>query len=276
MIRPESRWWLLTLAVVAVLVGISLLALDRPDVVWEADRAACPHCRTPVELYSSRCAACDQQFDWAPSPDADSPLSPWSLSTLEAEQLREQVHALGDEVAATRVAEALGLAAEDAQRYLAAVGRGRCGYCGGTGLHLGAEEEGEPCPVCLGRKWCIACGGDRRIRLGDAGAGEALETYARGLLDVAPSLALATQRAEARRLNEAFILRHAGTAEAAYLVFWPRWEAGQAVWMGPDADRAGPRPAAEAPFWRASRAATAAVEAARQRLDHVLVALKGD
>lgn len=279
MIRPESRWWLLTLAVVAVLVGISFLALDRPDVDWSAGSPLCPHCRLAVEPFGTRCPHCDQQFDWVASPEGASPYSPWSLSAPEAEKLRARVQVLGEEEAARRVAAAVALTPDAAERYVAAVGRGRCGWCGGTGEDLGdANGPGEGvCPVCLGRKWCVACGGDRRIRIGDRAARQALETYAAGLGDVAPTLSLAAQRQEARRLNEAFIARHTGTIEAAYLVFWPDWKAGEAVWVhvGPDEWPLAPL---EAPFWQArfTRDATSGVEAARDRLGRVLEALAGE
>ncbi len=267
MIRPESRWWLLTLAAVGVLVAISMLALDRSDVVWLGGKPFCPHCRSAVPFYGSRCPSCDQQYDWTASPDAASPLSPYSLSALEAEHLRVRIQSLGEAEAAQRVSVALSFPVEAARRYLAAVGRGRCGWCGGTGLSLD-EFEQDPkrsCPVCFGRKWCIACGGDRRIRLGDPSAARALADYAASLGDVAVSLPLDEQHAEARRLNEAFILRHTGTLEATYLVFWPEWRAG--TW-----------PVLEDPpfFWGRGPEATRAVAAARRRLDHVLVALTGD
>lgn len=264
MIRPESRWWLLTLAVVAVLVGISFLALDRPDVVWSGGEPYCPHCRSGVEAYATRCAQCDQPFDWSATPDADSPLSTWSLTALEAEVLRDRVQALGEEEAQRRAALALSITPEAAERYLATVGRGRCGWCGGTGEDLGdGDGPGEgPCPVCFGRKWCIACGGDRRIRLGDPAAGRAFETYAQGLRDITPTtLPQPVQQAEARRLNEAFIARHTGTVEATYLVFWPRWRAAEAL-ATPDADTRVP--------------GLRAVEVARRRLDAVLEALASE
>jgi hypothetical protein len=266
-IRPEFRWWILTLAVVAVLVAISLLALDRPDVSWRGADPLCPHCQSDVPFYGTRCPTCQQQFDWVVAPEARSPLSPWSLSTLEAERLRARTQALGEEEAARRVARALQVSQEEATQYLLSVGRGRCGWCGGTGVHMPATpkaEEPAPCPVCLGRKWCIACGGDRRMRLGDPGAGVAIETYAQGLGDIAPSLSQETQRAEVRRLNEAFLARHLGTVEATYLVHWPTWQNGS--W--PELDR-------PPHGWGTGAPATRAVEASRRRLDHVLVALDG-
>lgn len=224
-IRPEFRWWILTLAAVVVLVVISLLAMDRPNVSWSQGIAHCPHCGVEVASGTSRCRTCREQYDWVVAPDEESPLSVWSLSALEADWVLERVEALGEDEAARRVATALALPVSVAERYLASVGRGRCGYCGGLGLDPASiqDEKGEPCPVCLGKKVCIACNGDRRVRVGDVGAERDLARYRAALLDVSDHLPIRVQRGEARRLNEAFVQRHAGTREAAWLVHWPVW-----------------------------------------------------
>ena len=54
-IPAQSRWWVVTLLIVGVLVLISALALDRPNVVWSDGVPECPHCRHEVRHYSHRC-----------------------------------------------------------------------------------------------------------------------------------------------------------------------------------------------------------------------------
>lgn len=245
-IRPEFRWWILTVVVVAVLLGISALALDRPNVVWDGDAALCPHCRTAVPFFSSRCPTCDERFDWTPAPDETSPRSPWSLSAPEAQWVRERVDALGLEAAADRTAKALGITGEAATLYLEHVARGRCGWCGGTGRDLAEPKKDTPCPVCLGKKACIACGGDLRVRVGEEGAHRALAAYRRTLGGISVWLPGDTQREEVKAANEEFLPWHGGTAEASHLVFWPWWP---------------------------NDKTTPAVEVARTRLNAVLTAL---
>ncbi|MHC5010707.1 MAG: hypothetical protein ACYTG6_07105 [Planctomycetota bacterium] len=262
-IRPEYRWWILTLAVVVILFGISALALDRPNVIWSGAEPQCPHCRNAVPAYSQRCPTCREEFDWTVAHPDDSPLSSWSLSLLETEYLRERVNALGAEVAVARIAEALGLTKEDAADYLEQVGRGRCGWCGGTGRHLAAlASENDRCPACLGKGQCVGCGGDRRIRVGDPVAAQAYARYRAELEDILgpdgtrrPILPAAAQRDEARRLAEDFLLRHAGTEEAGRILFWLEWTV-----------------PSEAP-WRPERCAPTIVVAARRRLDALLGAV---
>jgi hypothetical protein len=245
-IRPEFRWWILTVIVVAVLLGISALALDRPNVVWQGDSALCPHCRTEVPSYSSRCPTCEERYDWTPVPDETSPRSRWSLSTSEAQFVRERIETLGPEAAAARAAAALEISPASAALYLEHIGRGRCGWCGGTGRDLATEEGDAPCPVCFGRKACIACGGDLRVRVGDEGAHRALTAYRRELDAISVWIPADVQREEARDANQEFLPWHVGTGEASQLVFWPWW----------------PRDKT-----------TPAVAAARRRLDALLTAL---
>jgi hypothetical protein len=278
-IRPEFRWWILTLAVVVVLLVISLLAMDRPNVSWFQGTAHCPHCAADAPSGSSRCQTCREQYDWVVAPDSESPLSPWSLSALEAEHVRGLIHDLGEQEAPRRVAAALEIPKAVATRYLQSIGRGRCGWCGGLGFELrGLEaDKGSPCPVCFGRKWCVACNGDRRIRVGDLEAERALGEYLANLMDVAPTLPPEVQRMEARRLNEAFTRRFAGTRQAAYLVFWPTWEA-HTLPLHVDPLTLKPRFPMEAPVSgaRPTGAALSGVRAARRRLDHVLAALRAE
>lgn len=224
-IRREFRWWILTVVVVGLLLFISALALDRPDVVWEEGRPHCPHCRSEVGFYSTRCRTCAERYDWSVAPDDISPYSHWSLGALEVRRLRDFVEARGREVAIDRVEEAFGIPHAAATAYLEHVGRGRCGYCGGTGRDLSAFEAGVPCPVCFGRGACIACGGDRRVRIGDEAAHRALLVYEAGVQDVRDTkhVSEAVRVEEVRRLAEKFLSRHAGTIEASRILFWPDW-----------------------------------------------------
>ena len=92
---PRSMGWLVvTGAVVAALMGLSFLALDKPDVVWTAAQPRCPQCRTAVPLYAHRCPTRREEFDWAPAVDEE---SPWCVSCLtpgEDEALRVKRTAL--------------------------------------------------------------------------------------------------------------------------------------------------------------------------------------
>ena len=220
-IRPESRWWMVTLAVVAVLVAISLLAMDRPNVVWSGEKPHCPACRSEVAPYSSRCAACSTSFDWVIADNDACPLCRYDLGTLEAEHVHERIRALGDEVASQRVAEKLGVSPESAHAYLASLGRGRCGWCGGRGVEPGREGEAEvTCRLCGGGGACPACGGDRRVQLGIQASHLALETWQQDVGDLGQGVPEEARRREHARLTQEFLGRHAGTVEALE-VTWP-------------------------------------------------------
>lgn len=226
---PRSMGWLVvTGAVVLGLVGLSFLALDRPNVVWVAQRPQCPQCRTEVRKFSHRCPTCREEFDWVIAADEDSPWCTSCLSPTEDETLRQRKVALGEEEATKRVVVALHLPQEAARAYLHDVGRGQCGWCGGTGRDLSAAEKDKaPCPVCFGEKRCIACDGDRRVRLGVELAARELDHYvslARMLST--PSTADEGARREILRANQQFLRRFAGTEEAAGLFFSPLFVTG--------------------------------------------------
>jgi hypothetical protein len=233
-IPVQSRWWIATLAIVVTLVGISALALDQPDVVWESAAGAvaeparphCPFCRHEVSPFSHRCGDCRGEFDWVVCPEEQSPICSDSLSVLQTEWVAERVLVLGPQEALARVRAATGLAEEQADAYLHSVGRGDCGWCGGTKVDLAsavAVADAEACPACLGTGRCIGCGGDRRIRLGELRATQALAAYQAEVGDLdalAVPLSLEKRRTELRRLGDQFLQTHAGSREAREVLFW--------------------------------------------------------
>lgn len=222
-IPAGARWWIATLVIVGLLLAISALALDRPNVVWDGHEPHCPKCRKAVEMHSSRCAACATEFDWVASSDEQSPLSAASLSALEAEWLRERVTALGPEEAARLVAESTGLGPEAALEYIS-VGQGNCGWCGGTRKDLSSEDlkQADACAMCLGTGKSIACGGDRRVTLGNWAAERAIQAYEEEMRELLTAdLDAKVVRDEARRLAESFLRRFAGTEQASRVYFWP-------------------------------------------------------
>jgi len=260
-IPVKSRWWLLSLLVVGVLLLISALALDPPNVVWDGYKPHCPFCLHEVEPYSHRCADCRGDFDWTVASKDASPISQDSLSVLEAEWVRARVEALGLEEATRLVADATGLSTQAAEAYVQRVGRGDCGWCGGTKKDLSASdlEEAPPCPCCLGTGDSVACAGDRHVRIGDPTAHHALARYRAAMADILrdDGTVLASERAsEARRLGEEFLHLHAGTLEAAHILYW--------------GDIASPRTQGG----RAHLAPRTVTEVARGRLDQVLKALQ--
>ena len=224
-IRPEFRWWVLTIVVVGVLLLISALALDRPNVVWDDGVPQCPHCRSEVAFFSVLCKTCKEPYDWKEASPEASPLSRWSLSALEARLLRERVDALGPTLANQRVAHALQIPLVSAEAFLETVDRGRCGWCGGTGRDLAQEREGSTCPVCFGTGQCIACGGDRRIRVGDEAAHLAYLVYHAGVEDVEAAVTVphAVRLKEVERLTQEIVRLHAGTLDITRVLFWPAW-----------------------------------------------------
>ncbi|MDA1195819.1 MAG: hypothetical protein O2894_11620 [Planctomycetota bacterium] len=222
-IPVHARWWVFILLAVGILLVLSLLALDRPDVVWVGESPECPHCRLEVRWYSHRCADCRGEFDWTSPAEEISPISGATLSPQEAEWVRDRVKALTAEVAAARVATALGLELAFAVEYLSSVAKGDCGWCGGTRLDPSdGSGEGLRCPACFGSGNGIACGGDRTMRIGDQRAARAYAAYDRELSDLMRSqVPDDIKRQGARRLAREFLASHEGTQEAQGIVFWP-------------------------------------------------------
>jgi hypothetical protein len=222
-IRPESRWWVAILVLLALLFGLSALALDRPNVVWRSNQPQCPHCRSTVPMEAHRCPACREEFDWAVAPDEDSPLSQFTLSEHEVKRAQARVKELGVDAAAAQVAAAWGTTVEAAREVLEDLKVGRCGWCGGTGKELppasgAAPTKAPDCTVCRGEKACIGCGGDRRVRLGDAEAERALARYREAVNDLPAFLSAEERRLELERLGDEFLDRHAGTVQATAII----------------------------------------------------------
>lgn len=263
-IPAQSRWWVFTLVVVGILVLISMLALDRPNVIWAGTSPECPHCRHEVRAYSHRCGDCGGEFDWVVPSDEESPISTASLSAQEAEWVRDRVKALTPEVAAQRVAKATGLSSEAAGIYLETVGRGDCGWCGGTRSDLAATaDEASECPACFGSGDCVNCGGDRRIRIGDPRAARALVVYKRELADIVQSRVPDEVKLQgAQRLAREFLASHEGTLEAGQIVFWPQLLPRVVGDVGPGGGR------------KVAEGGGTVMTHARRRLDAVLGALK--
>ena len=226
--RP-ARWLLVTALVMGGLVALSLLALDRDNVVWSAYQPHCPFCRNDVKWYSTRCPACDRDFDWTAAPEDDSPICTDCLSPGEDEHVRARRKALTEPVVLDRVSKALAITPEAAAEYLKRFGRGDCGWCGGSGKDLSAptkpEAPPEPCPVCFGGKKCITCGGDRRVRIGQEGADQSIRRYGESIeaLNGEIQAPVERQREDVRRETEKFVSRWSGAAEARRLVFWPTY-----------------------------------------------------
>lgn len=250
---PRSMGWLVvTGAVVLTLVGLSMFALDRPNVVWERGAAHCPHCRTPVKAFGRRCPTCREEFDWLPTDDETSLACARCLTPGQDTWQRDRRRALTEEKATDRVAAALGLPPAAAAAYLKVMGRGQCGWCAGTGLDLGAPNAGEgtTCPVCLGDRRCVACGGDRRVIVGVEAAAVEADRYERLAATVrAKPMSADLARRELADAAGVFLRRHAGTAEVERLLLYT------------EADVAAPR---------------TAVGAASERLAKVLEALAAD
>lgn len=218
--RPEFRWLVMTALIVGVLLAISALALDRPNVVWSTDGPACPACRGDVSFHASKCRHCETEFDWTIAPDDVSPISTHSLSRLEADELREHVERLGEETAIQLVARKLEIGEARAEEYLNALARGRCGFCGGTGDDLGSTEATRDCPVCFGAANCIASGGTGHSTWGDYAAARAYGRLRQEISAISPRLPRSMRAEELERLVRAFLADHLGTTQAAELPFW--------------------------------------------------------
>jgi hypothetical protein len=223
--------WLLALGLpLGAVLLLSLWAIDKPNVVWRAEGdlgvlvPQCPLCRNGVRMYASRCPTCDQDVEWVVAPKDVSPVCVHCLSPGEAEALAARRKGLGDDVAAKRVAEALGLPPPAARRYLLSLVPGACGWCGGTGEDPARTEAGDDdCPVCFGDDDCIACVGDRRVEIGREDADLRLRHYEQVVAGIGAETPVARAREQVREANDEFLSKRAGTLEAQRVLFWPAY-----------------------------------------------------
>lgn len=217
---PRPIWWLIVIgAPVAAVVGLSMLALDKPNVVWSADaaqRPLCPHCRTPVPMYARRCPTCREEFDWVPSPEEDSAWCRSCLASEESRFLRARRKALGEEESAKRAAVAMGATADVARGWLKSMSAGLCGWCGGSGRN----GDGS-CPVCFGEGRCIVCDETLRVRRGSERAGREWERMVVHWRNLSRRDADVDVRRLVREEEAAFLKHNVGTFEASLLPFWP-------------------------------------------------------
>jgi hypothetical protein len=217
-------WWLLvTGLVVGALVGLSFLALDKPNVVWSAEPgspALCPQCRNEVKWYAHRCPTCREEFDWVVSPEEDSPWCRSCLTSEEGRWLAARRKALGEAAAVAKVAAATGLTTDGAKAWLRSMGPGQCGWCGGTGRE-GATGSIGPCAVCFGESHCIVCDESLHVRRGNERAGREWERMAAHWSALSRSHAEVDLQALVRGDAQEFLKHGTGTEEATLLPFWP-------------------------------------------------------
>jgi hypothetical protein len=178
--RPERstslNWLLFGIALVAFVIFLIVVAMDRENVVWEDGKPWCPHCRLEVPDYSTKCPICGEKYDWT----GDERLCWLCL----AESDIELIHAIPTADLAKIVGEAIPgdeAQAQAVMKWFAEIGAGECVHCAGTGVDLFAPpaENGAkiPCPVCFGDTDCLLCDGREKIRFGNPGAHQDLIRY---------------------------------------------------------------------------------------------------
>jgi len=152
------KWIVFTAACVTSLVALGILAVDERDVVWEAKRPYCPYCRHELNYYALACEKCSHTLDWVSTRER----CPWCLDDDEAVRIRNDFLDLG--IDGRAMPEPL---REFTDAYFRDFQAGDCACCGGLGevkVNGGGEHR---CPVCFGRKRCIACNGDGYTVRGD-------------------------------------------------------------------------------------------------------------
>jgi len=175
------KWYVFTALCIAALVTVGVLAVDERDVEWEqaADghwAPLCGYCRGELERLAVVCPNCDRSLDWI---EHRAPCT-WCLDNHDADHLHDLFVKLD-----AKVEPLPGALATFPKAYFLAMDEGSCIYCGGTGAVTEAAGRTGNCPICLGHKRCIACGGDRVVVIGDQFAYRKL-----------------TERTRARRLAE--------------------------------------------------------------------------
>lgn len=150
------KWLLFTGALVALLIWLGALAVDQPDVVWEARTPLCPHCRSAVTDLAQFCNKCDRSFDW----DSSEEPCRWCLTAEDVNYMKDLFADVG-----TDSDPLPGKLAGFPVVYFRSIDEGACSHCAGVGMTMenGAEVE---CAVCRGYRKCVACQGDRIVEVG--------------------------------------------------------------------------------------------------------------
>lgn len=165
------KWFVFTVACVAALVTLGVLAVDERDVAWEGRTPLCGYCRAELRPFAVVCPDCDRSLDWL----SRSEECRHCLDKRDVELMTDLMEAL-------RVkAEPLpGALSAFPMAYFKGMTEGACTYCGGIGhvLEAGAKLD---CPVCLGTEKCLACAGDRGVVIGDEGAARRLASWREAL-----------------------------------------------------------------------------------------------
>jgi len=151
------KWLLFTGACVAVLVILGALAVDERDVVWEGREASCPYCRVDLPDMAVVCKACNRSVDWMPLSEECT----WCLERNDVGHLKDLVE--GMKLEEGSMPEGL---TGFPFAYFKGIDEGACTFCAGLGQVLEGTAEVR-CPVCRGRKRCIACDGDRVVIFAD-------------------------------------------------------------------------------------------------------------
>jgi hypothetical protein len=170
--RPMPwRWMLFGVGLLAVVILLTMFAMDRVNVVWEDGIPHCPYCRTRVREFATVCATCRQSYDWV----AEVALCDLCLTGPDVTRIRT----IPEETRRKLFTATLGADREQRVEALLEWTReieaGECPYCGGTGDDLFASradvpngsKERPPCPVCDGDGDCVLCDGDEKVRRGD-------------------------------------------------------------------------------------------------------------
>lgn len=152
------KWLVFTGAFVAALIWLGVKAVEERDALWEGRSPLCPYCREELNAYALACLHCRRTVDW----DSTKETCRWCLSGEDVKILRDGLATLrldkGDPLPAS--------VAGFTRPYLLSIEPGDCTYCGGLGSVMNGRGE-MTCPVCRGRKRCIACEGGRKVVIGD-------------------------------------------------------------------------------------------------------------
>jgi hypothetical protein len=170
--RPERtflNWLIFGLALVALVVFLIVIAMDRDNIDWENGKPWCPHCRLEVPAYSTKCPTCRERYDWI----TDERLCYLCLADSDV----DWIHSIPADEMDVTIRKAFSADASQTKavmEWLQKIDSGDCVHCAGTGIDLFAPvaENGAktPCPVCFGDGDCILCEGREKIRIGNLDA----------------------------------------------------------------------------------------------------------